>query len=95
LSFIKRNNLSTEEFEFKDDHATQWISSLEKGMKIRDEVMKAEGKGLGGGEGGWDSGVYSEEGMWRIGAELAELVLEKDWDEGYENGDVTPGLHEG
>jgi hypothetical protein len=82
LSFIKRNNLSTEEFNFMDDKADQWMSSLELGMKIRDRILNGEEKRLGEGQRGWEAHVYDEEGMWRVGAALEELVLDEHWDEG-------------
>jgi hypothetical protein len=85
---MKRNRLSTKEFTFADDKAERWMSSLERGMKIRDEVMRAEGRGLGGGPGGWDTDIDGEEGMWSVGAALEELVLEEDWD-GEEGDDVN------
>jgi hypothetical protein len=90
LSFIKRNGLATKAFPFDDSRAEKWMSSLERGMKIREEVMRAgDKKGLGGGQGGWDTDVYGEEGMWSIGAALEELILEEDWDE--EEGDDVNG----
>lgn len=80
LSFIKRNNLSKEPFTFDEDKSSQWMSSLEKGMRIRDEVLNSA-KALGDGVGGWDSDIYGEEGMRNIGRYLEDLVLEKDdWD---------------
>jgi hypothetical protein len=57
------------------------MSSLERGMRIREDVFKSTGKRLGDGPGGWDQDVYGEEGMWRIGAVLEELIMD-DWDEG-------------
>ena len=55
------------------------MSSLERGMRIRDEVLRST-RALGDGEGGWDSDIYGEEGMRNVGAALEQLVLE-EWDE--------------
>lgn len=92
LSFIQRNNLSKEPFTFEQDNANQWMSSLEKGMRIREEVLTSA-KELGDGVGGWESDVYGEEGMWTIGRILEDLVLdEENWDgENVENGNGTVG----
>lgn len=92
LSFIKRNGLSKEDFAFEDDRSERWMSSLERGMKIRDEVMGLTGRGLGDGSGGWETDLYGEEGMWSIGAALEELILEEDWDaEGEGEGEGLEG----
>jgi len=90
LSFIQRNNLSKEAFEFEEDKSTQWMSSLEKGMRIRDEVLNSA-KGLGSGVGSWETDVYGEEGMWNIGSMLEEFILAEDeWDdENQQNGNET------
>jgi len=90
LSFIQRNNLSKEPFEFEEDKSTQWMSSLEKGMRIRDEVLSSA-KGLGPGVGSWETDVYGEEGMWNIGSMLEEFILAEDeWDdENQQNGTET------
>ena len=86
LSFIKRNNLSKESFTFDEDKSNQWMSSLEKGMRIRDEVLNSA-KALGDGVGGWKSDIYGEEGMLHVGRILEDLVLEgDDWDGDVENG---------
>src|SRR5437868_7862338 len=86
LSFIKRNNLFKEPFTFDEDKSNQWMSSLERGMRIRDEVLNSA-KALGDGVGGWESDIYGEEGMLNIGRILEDLVLEEDdWDGDVENG---------
>jgi hypothetical protein len=59
------------------------MSSLERGMRIRDEVLRST-RGLGDGKSGWDGDVYSDEGMWNVGAALEQLVLEDDWDGAWE-----------
>jgi hypothetical protein len=74
---VKRNNLSKEEFEF-EDRADRWMSSLERGMRIRDEVHRST-RGLGEGSGSRHGDVYSDEGMWNVGAALEKLVLDEDW----------------
>lgn len=71
---------------FEDGRTDRWMSSLERGMRIREEVMRNTGKRLGDGPGGWDQDLYGEEGMWRIGAALEELFMD-DCDEG-DNWDV-------
>ena len=63
---------------FEDDQADRWMSSLERGMRIRDEVLKST-RGLGDGVGG-DGDVYGDEAMWNVGAALEQLVLEEEWD---------------
>lgn len=77
MSFIKRNNLAKESFSFVDDKADKWMSSLERGMHIRDEVLRTATT-LGGGTSNYD--VYSDEAMWNVGTVLEQLVLEdEDW----------------
>lgn len=56
------------------------MSSLERGMRIRDEVLRST-RGLGDGQGSWDRDPYGEEGMWMVGAALEQFVLDDDWDE--------------
>jgi hypothetical protein len=63
------------------------MSSLERGMRIRDEILKSTNKHLGDGAGSWDTDVYGEQGMWTIGAALEELVFE-DWDDEPVQGDA-------
>jgi len=92
LSFIQRNNLSKEAFVFEDDQTDRWMSSLERGMRIRDEVLKST-RGLGDGVTGWDGDVYGDEAMWNVGAALEQLVLEEDWDGGWE-GERDDGVEE-
>ena len=71
---------------FEDDQADRWMSSLERGMRIRDEVLKST-RGLGDGVGG-DGDVYGDEAMWNVGAALEQLVLEEEYDRGsWEDGD--------
>jgi len=71
---------------FEDDQADRWMSSLERGMRIRDEVLKST-RGLGDGVDG-DGDVYGDEAMWNVGAALEQLVLEEEWDGGsWEDGD--------
>jgi hypothetical protein len=82
LSFIKRNNLSLEAFEFEDEQSDRWMSSLERGMRIREEVMRST-SGLGAGKALEDG--YSDEAMWKVGAALEQLVLEDEWDYSGEN----------
>ena len=55
------------------------MSSLERGMRIRDEVLRTT-KGLGDGKSSWHADVFEDEGMWNVGAALEQLVLEEDWD---------------
>jgi len=89
LSFVKRNGLCRTEFEFDDDRSGRWISSLERAMKIRDEVFSGNGEGRGVLGGGWNADVFGEEWMWNVGAVLEKLVLEEEeedeeqWDEDY------------
>lgn len=91
LSFIKRNNLSKEPFTFDEDKSNQWMSSLERGMRIRDEVLNSA-KGLGDGVGGWETDIYGEEGMSYIGRIFEDLVLEEDeFDDDVENGANVEG----
>jgi len=78
LSFVKRNNLFLTPFEFEDEQSDRWMSSLERGMRIREEVLQSTSMGLGGGRGLEDS--YSDEAMWNVGIALEQLVLEDDWD---------------
>jgi len=78
LSFVKRNNLYLEPFEFEDEQSDRWMSSLERAMLIREQVMQSTSKGLGSGTGLEDS--YSDEAMWNVGAALEQLVLKDDWD---------------
>ena len=94
LSFIQRNNLSKKPFTFEEDKSTQWMSSLEKGMIIRDKVLSSP-RGLGDGIGETD--VYGEEGMWAIGRILEDCVLDDDdWDDGnIQNGNGTLELGDG
>lgn len=71
---------------FDEDKSSQWVSSLEKGMRIRDEVLNSA-KGLGDGVGGWETDIYGEEGMWTIGRLLEDVVSEEDdWGGDVENG---------
>lgn len=77
--------MSKEKFVFEDDQADRWMSSLERGMRIRDEVLKST-RGLGDGVGG-DGDVYGDEAMWNVGAALEQLVLEEEWEGGWEDGD--------
>jgi hypothetical protein len=77
LSFIQRNNLAKEPFSFKDKKADRLISSLEKGMKVHDQVLR-NGRSLGDGPGGLDAEIYGEE--WPMGAALEKFVLEH-WDD--------------
>jgi hypothetical protein len=79
LSFIQRNKLSLEPFEFENEQADRWMSSLERGMRIREEVMRSTSGTLGGGTAPEDP--YTDEAMWKVGAVLEQLVLEEDeWD---------------
>ena len=64
------------------------MSSLERGMRIRDEVLRST-RGLGEGKGVWDGDVYGDEGMWSVGAALEQLVLEEDWDGAWEEENGT------
>ena len=59
-----------------DEQADRWMSSLERGMKIRDEVLQST-KVLGSGRNGWngDWDVYGEQAMWNVGAALEKLEL--------------------
>ena len=60
------------------------MSSLERGMRIRDEVLKST-RVLGDGVDG-DGDVYGDEAMWTVGTALEQLVLEEDlygeWEDG-------------
>jgi hypothetical protein len=73
---------------FQDDKADRWMSSLERGMRIRDEVLRST-NALGDGKGSWDGDVYSDEAMWNVGAALEQLVLEEDWDGAWDGGNDT------
>jgi hypothetical protein len=74
MSFIQRNNLVNESFAFDDDKSDQChMSSLERGMRVRDEVQRNGRRGLGDGPGGWQADIYGEEGMW-VGAAFEEFV---------------------
>jgi hypothetical protein len=56
------------------------MSSLERGMKIRDEVLqntRVLGSGGDTWNGDWD--LYGEQAMWNVGAALEKLEL-GDWD---------------
>jgi hypothetical protein len=63
-----------------NEQADKWMSSLERGMKIREEVFQSTAKALGGGgdtwNGDWD--VYGEQGMWNVGKALEKLDF-GDW----------------
>jgi hypothetical protein len=52
------------------------MSSLERGMRIRDQVLQNTTV-LGGSTLNGD--IYSDEAMWNVGAVLEQLVLEEDW----------------
>jgi len=54
-------------------------------MRIRDEVLKSTARELGSESGVWDGDVYSDEGMWNVGAALEKLVLEDEEDDWVES----------
>lgn len=56
------------------------MSSLERGMRIRDEVLRNT-RALGDGKGGLDADIYNDEGTWSVGAVLEKLALGEDGDD--------------
>ena len=67
MAFIKRNNLSKEPFDIEDDKSPEWMSSLERAVRIRTEVRQNK-RALGDGAENVDT-------CWEdlVGAALKEL----------------------
>jgi len=73
--------LFTEPFDFEDEKSDRIMSSLEKGMRVRDEILQSTGRHLGDGLRGWDTDPHEELRMRTLGAALEEIVFEDSDDE--------------